>query len=136
MKCSPYSPSRILLPPLLALLVATALAVTPSAGPAHATPLHLRLVRSSPAADVELAEAPAEIRLWFSEPPEVAVSMIRLEGPDGEVALEELKPGDEDTIAAAIEGALAPGEYTVRWRTSSGDGHPVRGTYVFALNGR
>lgn len=110
-------------------LVATALAHASAAAPAF----HLQLTRSSPADGAELTEPPAQIRLWFSETPEHAVSMIRLEGAGGEVELGEVRAGDEDSLIADVVGTVAAGDYTVTWRTSSGDGHPVRGSFTFAL---
>lgn len=94
---------------------------------------HLRLTRSSPSDGATLSAPPAEIRLWFSQTPEHAVSMIRLEGPAGAVALGDVSAGEEDSLWATVEETLAAGAYTVHWRTSSGDGHPIRGTFAFTV---
>lgn len=117
------------------LVVVLALALLSLLG-AGATPLHLRLERSSPAADAEITEAPAEIRLYFSQEAELAVSRVTLEGPDGPVKLSALEAGVEHSLFARIEEDLAAGAYTVSWRTSSGDGHPIRGTFGFTLTAR
>ncbi len=97
---------------------------------------HLRLTKSFPAKDAEMAGPVAEIRLWFSMPPEVAVSRIRLKRAGGDaVELGEVRRGEEDSLIAAVTGEMAPGTYEVSWLTSSGDGHPIRGSFAFTLTG-
>lgn len=119
------------------LLVLAPAAVAPLARAAtHAPALHLQLERSSPAADASLESAPAEIRLWFSERPELAVSMIRVEGPAGAVKTGELAAGDDNDLSVTLPADLTAGAYTVTWRTSSGDGHPIRGNFGFTVAGR
>jgi methionine-rich copper-binding protein CopC len=46
-----------------------------------------------------------------------------------------LRPGREPDagIVLPIRGALAPGAYTVEWRTMAGDGHPVSGRFGFSV---
>jgi copper transport protein len=39
---------------------------------------------------------------------------------------------DTLTIAARIPSGLAPGQYSVAWRTASKDGHVIRGRYRFS----
>lgn len=95
----------------------------------------LRLVRSSPEEGARLTTPPERIRLWFSAPPELAVSLIRVTGPAGVVELGELRTGDDDSLVAPVVGDLLPGEYRVTWRTSLGGGRPVRGTIDFSLLG-
>jgi putative copper export protein/methionine-rich copper-binding protein CopC len=97
---------------------------------------HTHLRRSSPAADERLATAPTEIRLWFSERPQVGFSRLRLVGADsadqslGAVAV---MPQDPLGLVAAVPGPLAPGRYAVIWQTAGADGHIIRGRYTFAL---
>ncbi len=115
------------------LVVVFALAVLSTLGAASPAVPHLKLDRSSPASGADLTEAPAEIRLFFSEAPEVAVSRIALSWAEGEIDLGEIEAGPENSIAAKIQEQLVPGSYTVAWRTSSGDGHPIRGTFDFRV---
>jgi hypothetical protein len=99
-----------------------------------ATTMHLRLTRSAPDKDAALATAPAEIRLWFSLPPEVGISRIHLQDAEGnEVELGDLEAGEENSLVATVLGDMAAGAYEVTWRTSSGDGHPISGTYGFVV---
>ncbi|HET8648905.1 MAG TPA: copper resistance CopC family protein [Gemmatimonadales bacterium] len=94
---------------------------------------HAHLTHSLPAADSTVATAPSAIKLWFSESPERAVSRIELMSADSTRTTLKLAPATADTllIAGQVAGALKPGTYTVIWRTSSDDGHPVRGRFKF-----
>ena len=122
-------------PAVLALAAAALLAGV--AGPARAaSAFHLRLLRTDPAADATVHGSPSALRLTFSEAPELAVTTVRLHGPgDRAVALVRLAraPRDRMTVVAAPRAPLAPGRYTVAWRTMSHDGHAMRGTYHFTV---
>jgi copper transport protein len=116
----------------LGLIVALALvAAAPRVALAHA-----RLKRSSPANGAHLGAVPPELRLDFTESPELAVSTLRLTGPDGrEIPLGPLGyPADSHrAIVAAVSGLSAPGSYTVSWRVVGDDGHPTAGQFTFVI---
>ena len=40
--------------------------------------------------------------------------------------------GDEE-MSADVKQALAAGSYTVSWKTSSKDGHPIKGDFTFTV---
>jgi putative copper export protein/methionine-rich copper-binding protein CopC len=118
---------------LLIVLSAVLLAlVTPASAQAHA------ILRSSdPAFGARLDTVPREIRLTFSEPPELAVSTIELLGPDGRAML--LGPiayatESHRAIVAQIRGALVAGRYTIVWRVTGDDGHPTHGVISFEIS--
>ena len=126
-------------------LTATLLLAVALTTPAEAARRHLRLEKSSPAADTVLAASPAALELWFSEKVELGVTRIRLEGPDAKpVALGALKfdvrkPGataEVPSVVAAIPAALAEGPHVVRWSTASRDGHVVKGEIAFTVRTR
>ncbi len=95
--------------------------------------LHLHLTRSEPFSKQVLAAPPAEVRLWFSETPEAALTSISLLRPDStRVPLDSVRAVDDSSVSAAVKGEMDPGTYTVLWRTSSNDGHVVRGRFSFA----
>jgi methionine-rich copper-binding protein CopC len=99
---------------------------------------HLRLVRSDPAADATLATPPSALRLTFSEPPELAVTSVRLVGPgDRAIALARLvrARGDRATVVATPRATLAHGRDALTWRTMSKDGHAMHGTFHFTVGG-
>jgi copper resistance protein C len=95
---------------------------------------HNRLTKSEPAADSTVA-APTEIRLWFSERPAARLSSIILQAADSSrVALGAVRATDDPlSVTAPVEGALRAGQYAVTWRTTSSDGHVVRGRFVFRV---
>ena len=95
--------------------------------------LHTHLVKAEPAIDSTLATAPTAVRLWFNERPEPALSGVTLLGDnDAPIAVVKLAAtGDTLSVAGAIPIKLAPGKYTVAWKTGARDGHVVRGKYSF-----
>ena len=97
-------------------------------------PFHLHLVKSTPAANATVAAAPDSLRLWFSQAPELKLTTVKLTGPGAAaVALTALAKGDSGLVLAVVKGRMAPGPYTVAWRTMSKDGHVVRGTFAFRV---
>ncbi len=118
----------------LAFVVALGLLLaTPRPALAH---LHLR--HSSPAAKAVLDTVPRELRLVFTEAPQLAVSNMRLIAPDGsEVELGKafIDPDSATALVARITTSqLAAGSYTVIWRTASSDGHPMEGRFSFTIS--
>lgn len=106
-------------------------------GPASAAAIrHLQLVRTAPAADAQLQSSPREIRLVFSEAPQLASSSIRLtRGEETLVPSTEAAADSTDAKQLVIRPtrALTSGSYMVHWRVMSSDGHTVRGTYGFKV---
>ena len=98
--------------------------------PAYA---HADLVKTVPAQEEAIAAPLEEIRLTFTEAPELAFSEVSIGGANlPEVELGELSLDTEDnkTLIVPIEGELSPGAYTVQWTVVSADGHKVEGQYV------
>jgi methionine-rich copper-binding protein CopC len=107
------------------LIIALAAAATLSA--------HMAYSKSMPAKDATLSESPDHVQVWFTQDPEPAVSQLSLEGPNGEIALGETTVGDEKSLVATVPAALAPGSYTVKWRSAGDDGHVLRGDIAFSV---
>ncbi len=96
---------------------------------------HLKLLKSEPAANAAVA-SPTQVKLWFSQRPELAVTRVALKGPDG--AERVLGPLARDAAAGApivapVGAALAPGAWTIAWRTMAKDGHVLNGTVRFTV---
>src|SRR4051812_23405095 len=111
--------------------LAVALILWPSSAWAHA---HLK--RSEPAAGSRIGGSPTVIRLWFSERPELSMTVISLTDAAGkrfalEPAAHELS--DPLEISLRVITALPPGRYTLDWRTAASDGHPTHGTFAFTV---
>lgn len=97
---------------------------------------HGRLKTSAPAAGAHLAAVPHEIRLDFSEVPELMFTTVQLVDPKGmAVALSPVAYASDSkrSVVAAVRGGLPAGDYTVVWQMGSDDGHVVRGKYEFVI---
>jgi methionine-rich copper-binding protein CopC len=96
---------------------------------------HLRLLRSFPAKDTVLSAAPDSIRLWLSEPAEVATSRIVLVSGKRRTPLTRLTraAAKDAPLVAPVTTTLVPGMHTVEWRTMSKDGHVVKGSFAFRV---
>ncbi|MDQ3938213.1 MAG: copper resistance protein CopC, partial [Chloroflexota bacterium] len=97
---------------------------------------HAQLVSSSPGAGEVLDEAPAEVRLIFSEPPDGRHSSLDVLDEAGEPVVANVGDADPaDRYALVAEApALAHGTYMVVWRAlSSADGHTTSGFFTFGV---
>lgn len=116
-------------------LLGATLALVSIAGLAGFT-LHMRLVKSFPAKDQVVHQSPAEIQLWFSQAPELALTKVRLVGPeDATVKVGKAVATDDDkSVKLAIVDSLPEGAYSVTWQTAAPDGHKVSGEYAFTYS--
>ena len=98
--------------------------------------VHNHLLKSDPAHGARLNSSPKEIRLWFAERPEVALTSVTLMQADSTpiVSIKAVATPDSLVVSALLPTPLSPGSYLVRWRTASGDGHAVRGTFGFSIS--
>lgn len=108
----------------LALIALTLASVTLSA--------HMKLVKTLPA-DGSTGPAPGQLRVWFTQAPDLKVSRLTLEGPGGAVTVSAVQSAAEQSLTAAINGALADGKYTASWQTAGTDGHVQKGTFSFTV---
>ncbi len=114
------------------LVVVTAAALTILVGTADA---HAGLEHSDPADGARLSEAPDEITLVFTEPPDPQLSSaIVVDSSGGEIATTaEFPPSDDRTIVIQLP-RLGEGAYTATWRVvSTTDGHLTSGTVAFGV---
>lgn len=103
------------------------------AASAAAAAAHMAVRETMPEAGAVLSESPREVRIWFTQAPDPAVSRLRLEGADGAVALGDTTVQDDRSLAAALPSKLEAGTYTVNWRTAGDDGHTQRGDFTFTV---
>ena len=100
------------------------------AGPANA---HATLVAADPPDRARLDESPAQVRLTFSEQVSASLGGVRVVDHDGT----RVDRGAVRAAGAEVTVDLAPslpdGTYVVTYRVVSADGHPVRGSSVFAV---
>lgn len=97
--------------------------------------MHLRLTKSEPAKDAVVA-APSQLQLWFSLKPAISVTAVKLTSAS-DVAIKLGKAthtGDEKMpVVVSVDEPLAPGKYTVSYKTASSDMHPITGDYSFTV---
>jgi copper transport protein len=97
--------------------------------------LHATMLRSAPAANSHVTKPPETIRLVFSEHVVPELSQITLGRPDGSSTQLQVAndPHDVRTLVGRVAGELTSGRYKVSWRVLSTDGHPVGGSFSFAI---
>lgn len=120
-------PRRILV--LAAVLVYSLAAATPVFA-------HALLLRSNPAANAVLNEAPAQVELFFSETVEPGLSTITVLDSTGKaVDLGDVRVDATDPTRMTVSlGSLPNGVYTVAWKAiSATDGHLTSGSFPFAI---
>src|SRR5438105_5066743 len=116
---------------LVLALSALGLLLSPTLAWAHA---HLK--RSEPAAGSKVRESPQLIRLWFSEAPELAMTLISLKDSSGKefsLGRPESDRANPLALSIRISQPLPAGRYTVAWRTAASDGHPSHGSFSFIV---
>jgi methionine-rich copper-binding protein CopC len=109
------------------LLVGMGLAAAPLAS------AHAARIACDPAEGAKLARGPAQVSATFNEPLQTAFAAMTVVGPDGNL----WSTGDPRVDGAVISVAVRPlgpvGQYTVNYRVTSADGHPVMGSWWFEL---
>ncbi|WP_153398197.1 copper resistance CopC family protein [Ornithinicoccus halotolerans] len=94
---------------------------------------HDRLTGSTPE-DGEQVAAPEELVLEFSGELSELGTAIEVTGPEGPAT--DGDPAIEGaTVRQPLAADLAPGDYEVAWRVTSGDGHPISGELSFEVTG-
>lgn len=114
---------------ILLSVVATVLA----AGQADA---HARLLHASPKVGDTVSRSPGELRLWFSETIEPALSSVTVSDADGRaVATGRLSvdPKDRRVVIVPVPAALPPAVYRVSWHMTSADTHRTEGDFTFRV---
>lgn len=128
------SPRRLpSLPAFLAALLAAFALIGVSSVPAAA---HAALVATTPAAGAAVDRAPTTVSMRFGESVQVTADGIRVLGADGtrvDRGDAAAVPGRSDTVSATLRPGLGQGTYTVAWRVTSADSHPVHGAFAFSV---
>jgi len=112
-------------------LIASAVVLAALTG-APAASAHATLTESSPANGSVLRRTPPAVVLRFSESVETAFGSIRVYDCGGKrVDSAQITRPDGRSVSASIGAQLPRGSYTVTWRVTSADAHPVSGAFVF-----
>lgn len=110
------------------VLAVAAAVVLLGAGAAQA---HNTLVSTDPADGSTVAVAPARVTLTFNEPARSLGTEIVVTAPDGTAVSTGAAVLDGGAVSQGVTGALPAGAYTVTWRVTSADGHPLEGVLSF-----
>jgi methionine-rich copper-binding protein CopC len=96
---------------------------------------HDVLERTNPADGTTVDTLPGAVELTFSEQPVAVGTQVLVKGPSGNV--ESGAPViDGTTVTQALDPNAPAGDYTVTYRVTSDDGHPVTGAIgFFAMTG-
>jgi methionine-rich copper-binding protein CopC len=97
------------------------------AGPAAA---HDVLEETSPKDGSTVAVTPSDVTLTFDQVAFAVGSQVLVNGPSGNVAAGPVRIVDR-VVHEAIQPGAPAGSYTVEWRVTSADGHPVSGKFTF-----
>lgn len=96
---------------------------------------HANLVRSDPADGAVLSHGPAAVRLFFDERVRPASGTLAIRNGDGAVLSGPAAasgPGGR-VLVLPLRAGLPNGDYSVRWRVMSDDGHLIEGLLAFAV---
>lgn len=119
---------------LASTLLALGLATGPAAGlvivDGGVAAAHDVLERTSPAAGTTVDRMPQTVKLTFSEEPLDIGTQVVVSGPRGPVSSGAPKIDGRD-VTQAVSPSSPAGDYTVSYRVTSDDGHPVTGTFGF-----
>ena len=114
---------------LLTALAMLALLVV-SAGAALA---HDEVSATTPAAQANVPTPPAEVVVTMGSPPQGLGTEVQVTGPDGAVVSEGPAEVLDSTVTQPLADGLPAGAYTVDYRVTSGDGHPISGSFGFTV---
>lgn len=91
---------------------------------------HNALLDTTPADGARVKVAPAKVVLTFNEPAIATGTKVIVTGPAGPATV-----GDpvliDNTVQQELTSGLPAGDYTVEWRVTSADGHPINGSFSF-----
>ncbi|GGF57160.1 hypothetical protein GCM10011366_26270 [Ornithinimicrobium tianjinense] len=111
---------------MLSVLLVGAGAVGPAAA-------HDDLVGSEPTDGATVEQAPESLVLTFSGAVSELGTQVVVTGPDGSPVSEGEPAVDGDRVEQELADDLAAGGYTVLWRVTSEDGHPISGELGFTV---
>ncbi|MDX1882364.1 copper resistance protein CopC [Mycolicibacterium sp. 120270] len=94
---------------------------------------HAARIAADPAENAELTAPPPRVTATFNERMQPEFAAMTVVGPDGNL----WSDGEPEVTGAAMSVGVRPlgpaGTYTVNYRVTSADGHPVSGSWSFRL---
>ncbi len=117
---------RALLGVLIGAMALLGVGATPAAA-------HAELVLSDPADGARLDEAPAKVRLEFSENVSADLGGLQVVDVEGGRVDEGSVRNDGEIVEVDLQPGLPQGTYVTTYRVVSADGHPIKGGLVFSV---
>lgn len=94
---------------------------------------HSARISADPPDNATVTTSPAQVSATFNEPLQTTFAAMTVVGPDGNL----WSAGDPRVQGAVVSIGVRPlgpvGIYTVHYRVTSADGHPVSGSWSFRL---
>ena len=95
---------------------------------------HSGMLSSSPEKDAVLSTSPEKIVIEFKDAVEPAFSKIEVFDSDKEKVSQKTQFTKTDKIIESwLSEDLPPGQYKVKWKIMSLDGHKISGKYTFTI---
>jgi copper transport protein len=120
----------------LLVVLCALLALLVPAAPAGA---HAFLLRAEPGSGAEVADAPTQVRLFFSEPVKPVASAIKVVRAGGIPVMQGdpyVPKSNPREIVIPLRPNLGNGPYAVQWsEIDEEDGHVISGAYIFTVGG-
>ncbi|HEX6489782.1 MAG TPA: copper resistance protein CopC [Gaiellaceae bacterium] len=108
------------------------MALSAAAAAAPAAWAHARLISSDPADGAVLAQAPTRVTVRFDEAVRVLAGTVVVRNSDRRSVAAGRPKASGQNVTIPLR-RLADGDYTVRWRILSDDGHTSEGVFAFAV---
>lgn len=113
------------------LCILVILLAVPSMLHAH---VYIRSVEPAEGAVLSGDDAPGKVTMSFVGSLETAFSGIEVfDGEGKKVSGKTVFSESDSVMEVELDGPLPPGEYTVKWRCMSLDGHSQKGSYTFTV---
>lgn len=116
--------------PRMWVLVVVAAVLFTLYGTPQAAWAHNVLIGTTPGDGTQVKVAPATVVLTFNEPAIATGTKMIVTGPAGSATVVDPVLID-NTVRQSLQPGLPAGEYTVEWRVTSADGHPINGSFSF-----
>lgn len=103
-------------------------------GPIGAASAHDQLISNDPVSGSTVHDMPQKIVLTYNNTPIAIGSEIRVEDKAGNNWASGPAQVTDRNVEQAIQDGTPAGDYTVKWRVVSSDGHPIQGTFDFTTS--
>jgi copper resistance protein C len=96
---------------------------------------HAFVDHAEPAVGSQIHGAPAQVKIWFTEKLEPALSKIQVFDSSGQqIDKRDIKIDQSNAVLLTVSlPALKPGKYKVVWRAVSVDTHVTTGNFTFEM---